>query len=100
MSAALKVARHYGVAIEFADLGDWGMDDLRSEYDPQGPTIRINARIAQTMPADKLDKFVNLCVGHELYHHLEAIGQIDRIVDKRERERAADAFALELLSQA
>ena len=37
-------ARAYGVAIELADLGDWGDAALVSEYDPDGPVIRINTR--------------------------------------------------------
>jgi hypothetical protein len=99
VSAALRVASRYGVAIEFADLGDWAGDELRSEYNPAGPTIRINARIAQNVPASELDEFVSLCVGHELYHHLEHIGEIKRLDVKSDREKAADAFAIALLEQ-
>jgi len=99
MSTALKVAGHYCVAIVFADLGDWGGIELRSEYDPAGPTIRINARLAESVPAEELDEFVSLCVGHELYHHLEHIGEIERVADKAQREKAADAFAITLLEQ-
>ena len=38
------LAREAGVAIELADLGDWGTATLVAEYDPAGPVIRINAR--------------------------------------------------------
>ncbi len=98
MSAALKLAREYGVALDFADLGDWGDCELRSEYDPSGPSIRINSRVAQRLTGDEVEEFVALAVGHELYHHRENIGEIERL-PKRDRERAADAFARRLLER-
>jgi hypothetical protein len=36
-------------------------------------------------------------IAHELYHHREAIGEVARIADRAARERAADAFADELV---
>lgn len=97
MNAALALAREYDIAVQFADLGDWGVDELRSEYDPIGPTIRINVRIAETLDAGELGEFITFCVGHELYHHREAIGEIRRLDDRRSRELAANDFARKLI---
>jgi len=62
---------------------------LIAEYDPDGPTIRVNRR---ELPHVALEH----AIAHELYHHREAIGEIPRLRDRTERERAADAFALAL----
>ena len=97
MNTALKLAREYGIDIQFADLGDWGVDELRSEYDPNGPSIRINIRVAEQMTADELGEFVAFSVGHELYHHRENIGEIEKLPERKDREIAADAFARRLL---
>lgn len=97
MNAALKLAREYGVTIFFADLGDWGVDELRSEYDPAGPSIRINVRIAEMLSQAELGEFLTECVGHELYHHREAIGEIEKLPVRRDRELAASDFARKLL---
>jgi hypothetical protein len=97
VNAAFKLAREYGVSIAFADLGDWGVDELRSEYDPAGPAIRINARVAETLSGLELGEFITMCVGHELYHHREAIGEIEVLAKRHERELAAAEFARKLL---
>ncbi len=93
MSNALARARAYGVAVRFADLGDWGADELRSEYDPKLPEIRLNIRVAASLPIERLGEFVALAVGHELYHHRERIGEVRTIADRRARESAAVDFA-------
>jgi hypothetical protein len=100
MNSAFKMAREYGVAIEYADLGDWGVDELRSEYDPKGPAIRINIRVIENLAVEEMGEFITFAIGHELYHHLEARGEIARIGDHREREIAANSFARELLATA
>ncbi len=87
MNAALEAARAYDVAVIFADLGDWGATELRSEYDPHGPVIRINNRVTMR------EELVARCIYHELYHHREAIGEVRRQGGRRAREAAADAFA-------
>ena len=46
MSFALACAAAYGIAVRFADLGDWGESELRSEYDAAVPEIRLNIRVA------------------------------------------------------
>jgi hypothetical protein len=99
LNTALKLAREYGVAIEFADLGDWGVDELRSEYDPKGPVIRLNIRVAELFTAEELGEFVAFSVGHELYHHREAIGEIERLPERKDREIAANDFARKLLAR-
>jgi hypothetical protein len=92
------VAAAYGVAIELVDLGDWGRATLVAEYDPQGPTIRVNARAITRGCADEGRRAIDLAIGHELYHHREAVGEVERVREHRERERAADAFAQALVS--
>lgn len=99
MITALQLAREYGVGVEFGDLGDWGVDELRSEYDPAGPTIRINIRVAEQMTPAELGDFVTFTVGHELYHHREAIGEIPRLGERKDREIAANDFARKLLER-
>jgi len=86
------MARAYGVAIEFADLGDWGRSELRSEYDPQGPVIRVNNRLTMS------EEHVARCIFHELYHHREAIGEVRRQASRRAREDAAEAYARAMLT--
>ncbi len=77
--------------IEFADLGDWGDAELRSEYDPEGPVIRINSRVADTLPPEERAAFVKRAIAHELYHHMEHCGDIPVIADRAAREEAANA---------
>ncbi len=98
MNAAIALARSYGVAIVFADLGDWGLDELRSEYVADTPEIRLNVRIAEQLAPDELGEFVSLAVGHELYHHRERLGEVPVIPNRVEREQAANAFARRLLA--
>ncbi|HUY11053.1 MAG TPA: hypothetical protein VMV73_02205 [Candidatus Dormibacteraeota bacterium] len=97
MSEALRRARDLGVTVEFADLGEWGVDELRSEYDPKGPTIRVNLRIAEHLSATELGEFISLAVGHELYHHRERIGEVARLENRAARELAANEYARSLL---
>jgi hypothetical protein len=96
MNHAFKLAHYYGVAISFADLGEWGVDELRSEYDPSGPSIRINVRSVENMAPPEAGEFITLAVGHELYHHREHIGEIERLESRADREKAANEFAHEL----
>jgi hypothetical protein len=98
VTRALDQARAYGVGVRFADLGDWGRHELRAEYDPAVPEIRLNIRIAAALRAGELGEFVALAVGHELYHHRERIGEIEIIADRRAREAAAAEFARSLFA--
>jgi hypothetical protein len=94
---AIDMANAYGVTIEFADLGDWGRAELRSEYDPYGPVIRINGRLVAKLDVVERERFVGFCIFHELYHHREAIGEVRRRHSRRKREEAADAYARAML---
>ncbi|MGB6986274.1 MAG: hypothetical protein WBD74_09920 [Candidatus Aquilonibacter sp.] len=98
MKNALDVASAYGVTIEYADLGDWGRAELRSEYDPHGPVIRINGRVVAQLDANARATFIAHCVFHELYHHREAIGEVRRQHGRRAREAAAEAYARAMLA--
>ncbi len=99
MTAALALARSYGVAVRFAELGDWGDAELRSEYDPSVPEIRLNLAVASRLAETQLGEFVALAVGHELYHHREAMREVPRSCDRSARESAANAFARALLER-
>jgi hypothetical protein len=98
-SPVFALAEQYGVAIEFADLGAWGVDELRSEYDPQGPVIRINVRVIEHLPVAEIGDFIAFSIGHELYHHREHCGEIPRLLDRASRETAANDFARKLLTE-
>jgi hypothetical protein len=99
MAPALELARSYGVAVRFADLGEWGEAELRSEYDPAIPEIRLNVRAAAALMGDELDEFIALAVGHELYHHREAIAETPVLRDREARETAAAEFARALAGE-
>jgi hypothetical protein len=86
-------ARAYGVAIELADLGTWGDATLVSEYDPDGPVIRINSRAIPAGSSCDVREHIDRAVAHELYHHREAIGEVPRSANHKARERAAGEHA-------
>ena len=96
---ALAAAAAYGLAVRFADLGDWGTSELRSEYDPSVPEIRLNLRIAAALEPRALGEFVALAVGHELYHHRERIGEVHLTANRAAREAAASQYARDLLER-
>ena len=98
MKNALEMTRAYGVKVEHVDLGDWGRAELRSEYDPLGPVIRINTRCTARLDGNEREDFVAHCLFHELYHHREAIGEVRRQHSRRAREDAADAYARAMLA--
>lgn len=97
MHRVFTLAHAYGVRVEFADLGVWGADELRSEYDPDGPVIRVNQRIVEDLPLPDIDGFIAFAIGHELYHHREHRGEVTRLSDRAARETAANDYALGLL---
>lgn len=99
MNSALRLAREYGITISFADLGDWGVDELRSEYDPNGPEIRINIRVAEQLSPGELGEFICFTIGHELYHHRETIGEVPKLSERKDREIAANEFARKLIER-
>jgi hypothetical protein len=89
MSDPRSAARERGIAIELADLGSWGDAALVSEYDPDGPVIRINTRELPTGSSCDVREHIDRAVAHELYHHEEARGSIPRLPGRKARERAA-----------
>jgi hypothetical protein len=99
MNKALAQARSYGITIELADLGEWGFDELRSEYDPAGPTIRVNARVLETLSLQELGEYLTFAIGHELYHHREHLGEVQRDPNRAAREAAANAYARALVAE-
>ena len=96
-SPVFRLADEYGVSVEYADLGEWGVDELRSEYDPAGPLIRVNKRVIEHLPVAEIGDFIAFAIGHELYHHREHKGEIPRLLDRAARETAANDFARKLL---
>ena len=74
------------------------MDELRSEYDPGGPVIRVNKRVIEHLPVAEIGDFIAFAIGHELYHHREHKGEIPRLLDRAARETAANDFARKLLA--
>ena len=83
------IARERGVAIELADLGAWGDAVLVSEYDPDGPVIRINTRALPAGSSCDVREHIDAAIAHELYHHGEATGEITRLPSREARERSA-----------
>jgi hypothetical protein len=93
-------AARCGIAVEFADLGDWGQSTLIAEYDPCVPAIRINPRAIEryrrarpALTRGDVRALVDLTIAHELYHHWETTGEVARLATRAQREAAADAFA-------
>jgi hypothetical protein len=87
----------YGLKVKIADLGAWaGGNELNSEYDARAGEIRINARIVSKLDGTERVAFVMHAIAHELYHHLETIGAVERLPERAARELAADAYARSL----
>lgn len=91
-----ELAHGYGIDIALSDLGAAAERVRIAEYEPEGPTIRINTR-ALERAADPI-ALARRAVAHELYHHRERLGEVERFPDRSDRERAADDFACELLA--
>jgi len=94
-----RAAAAAGIAVELADLGAWA-GRLISEYDAPARTIRVNERAlaAYRRTCGELDPcavraFIDFAVAHELYHHREAAGEVERRTPRAARETAADEFA-------
>jgi hypothetical protein len=85
-------AARLGIAIELADLGSWGDAKLISEYDPAGPTIRINTRELPHGSSCAVREHIDRAVAHELFHHAEAGGAQPRVASRVEREIRAAAY--------
>jgi len=99
MPDARALAAAYGVRVELAGLGDWSPATLIAEYDPRGPTIRVNEAALPHGDSCTVRVAIDRAIAHELYHHREAIGEIARIADRGAREAAADAYANSLVGR-
>jgi hypothetical protein len=99
MTRPFQLARDYGVVVRLVDFGEACAGQLRAEYDPAVPEIRINLRTAQSLPQPERDRFVERAVGHELYHHREHLGEVATLARQTEREAAADRYATLLLAE-
>lgn len=87
------------IAVVIADLGSWGAAQLRSEYDPSGPVIRINCNFLASLPEAERSAAIAFAIGHELYHHREYCGEVAAIAGRSAREAAADDFARSLCAR-
>ena len=86
------------IVISFEDLGACREFELRSEFDPTGPAIRINTRILNKMEALEAQQFVTHAIAHELYHFLEYCGRVQRSTKRSVSERRAEEFARVVLA--
>ncbi|MBV9277152.1 MAG: hypothetical protein JOZ97_02850 [Candidatus Eremiobacteraeota bacterium] len=92
----MALLRAQGIVLEFADLGVYAECELRSEFDPAGPIIRINMRLIDTMSPERRDPFVTHAIAHELFHYFEDRGDVQRVRDRKVREANAERFAQNL----
>jgi hypothetical protein len=103
VSDPVALARGARLAVEVADLGDWGAAALISEYDAARRVIRVNRRVlgreeALRGPRARAELF-RRAIAHELYHHAVATGAIVPRRNRADDERAADAFAAALCAR-
>lgn len=94
MSVARRV-RACGVRVEAADLGAWG--GVLAEYDARARTIRVSAGHLRSLAPRARRRWLMHAVAHELYHHLERIGEAPQRESYARRERAAERFARALV---
>ncbi len=78
------------MTIEIAELGAWG--GLLAEYDARARTIRVGASALRARTGAARRRFFVEAIAHELYHHLEASGEISRRGGFVRRENAARAY--------
>jgi hypothetical protein len=97
----LALARAAGLAVEVADLGDWGVATLISEYDRAARAIRVNRCVLEREESlggtSARESLLQRAIAHELYHHQVAEGALVARRARRDDERAADAFARSLV---
>ena len=97
MSISRRVRRH-GLRVEIAELGAWGSSELLAEYDGREGVIRVSALRMRSLRNRERRRFFLTAVAHELYHHLERIGEVEPQRTRAAREEAARAFARGALS--
>jgi hypothetical protein len=92
-------ARHAGLSVERADLGDWSPALLISEYEPQRRAIVVNERALERMRSAAgtrgADALFAAAVAHELYHRAVAEGELPAPASHAAAERRAAAFVRE-----
>jgi len=96
--SVVRRARALGLRIEVADLGDWSSRAPLAEYDAAARVVRVSERRLREMSGAARRRFLVEAIAHELYHHLECIGEVARIRDRARREEAARRFAREAIS--
>lgn len=95
----LRMARCEGVTVQLADLGEYRAGELRAEYDPRECAIRVNSRLLRRVDPAQAAAYLAHAIAHELYHHREHVGRMQRLPGRQARERAADRFARALLAR-
>ncbi len=96
-SRLFALARAHGVNVVLTNLGMYSGFELRSEFDPSGPAIRVNSSLIRAMHADEADLFVARAIAHEFYHYLEHRATVDRS-PRSTREQRAERFAQTLIA--
>jgi hypothetical protein len=88
------------VTIEIVDLGTWGAATLVSEYDPEGDTVRVNARavarVRRALGDAEAESFVALAIEHERFHRAHPHASERDAVAHAERATNADARRFEI----
>lgn len=92
----LALAQRYGIDVVFCDLGVYSNCELRSEFDPTEPSIRVNARLTEALSQDDAQRFIQHAIAHELYHYFEHRGVVHRAKARAQREQNAERFARRL----
>lgn len=92
----MRRARALGLRIEIVDLG--ASNALFSEYDARVSAIRVSERHLRSLCGRARRRFLVEAVAHELYHHLEYAGEVERLGAHAQREAAAESFAREAVS--
>ena len=98
VSDLIATAGAYGVKVVFSDLGIYSGHELRSEFDPSEPAIRINARLIGAMTPEQRGRFIAHAIGHELFHYFEHRGEIPTSRNRKAREEFANGFAQTLIA--
>jgi len=87
----MRRARALGLRIEIADLG--ASNALFSEYDARARAIRVSESHLRGLHGRARRRFLVEAVAHELYHHLEYAGEVERLHTRAQREAAAERYA-------
>jgi hypothetical protein len=89
--STVRRARALGLRIEIVDLG--ASNALFSEYDARAGAIRVSGRHLHGLRGRARRRFLVEAVAHELYHHLEYAGEVERLRTRAQRDAAAERCA-------